>query len=85
MGAQKWKPPKCWSCDEVGHIQRFCPKRKKSQHQAKIMEEEIESEAEGAFPVSDIIDEEKWLVDSGASSHVTYRRDYCTNYRPFSV
>ncbi len=27
VGAQKWKPPKCWSCDEVGHIQRFCPKR----------------------------------------------------------
>ncbi len=83
--AQKWKPPKCWSCDEVGHIQRFCPKRKKSQHRAKIMEEEIESEAEGAFPVSDIMDEEKWLVDSGASSHMTYRRDYFTNYQPFSV
>ncbi len=49
------------------------------------MEEEIESEAEGALSVSDIIDEEKWLVDSGASSHMTYRRDYFTNCRPFSV
>ena len=26
MGAQKRKLPKCWTCDEVGHIQRFCPK-----------------------------------------------------------
>ena len=44
VGAQKWKPPKCWNCDEVGHIQRFCPKQKKSQHRAKIMEEEVLSE-----------------------------------------
>ena len=28
VGAQKRKPPRCWTCDEVGHIQRFCPKRK---------------------------------------------------------
>ena len=33
VGAQKRKPLKCWTCDEVGHIQRFCPKRKeKLQH-----------------------------------------------------
>ena len=39
--AQKRKPPKCWSCDEVGHIQRFCPKRKeKSQHRAKVTEDQ---------------------------------------------
>ena len=25
VGAQKWKP-KCWNCDEVGHIQLFCLK-----------------------------------------------------------
>ena len=87
VGARKWKPPKCWNYDEVGHIQRFCPKRKKSQHRAKVMEEEVLSEDEGeeAFPVSDEMDGDKWLVDSGASSHMTYRGDYFTQYQPFSV
>jgi len=26
VGAQKRRLPKCWTCDEVGHIQQFCPK-----------------------------------------------------------
>ena len=37
VGAQKRKPPKCWACDEIGHIQRFCPKQKEkstSMHRA---------------------------------------------------
>lgn len=87
VGAQKWKSPKCWFCDEVGHIQRFCPKRKKSQHRAKVMEDEIESvsDDEGAFPVSDEVHGDKWLIDSGASSHMTYRREYFTKYQPFTI
>ena len=76
MGAQKQKLPKCWTCDEVGHIQRFCPKQKeKSQHRAKVTKDEVESnsDGEGAFPVSGEVPEDKWLVDSGASSHITPR------------
>ncbi len=34
------------------HSEILSKTKKKSQHRAKIMEEEIESEAEGAFPVS---------------------------------
>ena len=31
------------------------------------------------------MDVDKWLVDSGASRHMTYRGDYFTMYQPFSV
>ena len=61
---QKRKPPKCWACDEVGHIQRFCPKRKdKSQHRAKLTEDEIESssDGEGAFLASGKVSQDSWL------------------------
>ena len=88
VGAQKRRVPKCWTCDEFGHIQRFCPKRKeKAQHRAKVTEDEVESDSdgEGAFPVSDEVPDDKWLVDSGASSHMTPKGGYFTNYRSFST
>ena len=101
VGAQRRKPPKCWNCDKVGHIQRFCPKRK-PQHRAKVTEDEVESEGdgedafsaplpesdgEGAFPASSPaeVPEDKWLVDSGASSHMTPKREYFTEYQVFST
>ena len=88
VGAQKRKLPKCWTCDEVGHIQWFCPKcKEKSQHRAKVTEDEFESDSdgEGAFSVSDEVPEDKWLMDSGASSHMTPKREYFTKYRSFST
>ena len=86
MGAQKWNPPKCWTCDEVGHIQHFCPKYR-SQHRAKVTEDKVESDSdgEGAFPASAEVPEGKWLVDSGASSHMTPKREYFTEYQLFSI
>ena len=88
MGTQKRKPPRCWACDEIGHIQRFCPKRKmKFEHKEKVTEDEVESdnECERAFPASDKVPEEKWLVDSGASSHMTPNRRHFLEYRSFST
>ena len=62
VGAQKWKPPKCWNCDEVGHIQQFCPERKKSQHHAQVMEEEVLSEDEVRKYFQSLM---KWMGTSG--------------------
>ena len=49
------KPPVCWNCQEVGHIQQNCPKEKDSgfQYKAKTAEEKSpDSDGEGAFSVS---------------------------------
>jgi len=35
--------------------------------------------------VSDEVPDDKWLVDSGASSHMTPKGGYFTNYRSFST
>lgn len=87
VGAQRKdrarKPPICWNCDEVGHIQRFCPKLR-SQYKAKAAEENPASE--GMFTVSaDLPRMEKWLVDSGASSHMTHQKEFLLDYREFAT
>ena len=80
------KPPTCWNCNEVGHVQRFWPKLK-SQHDAKAAEEKRdESISEGIFTTStDVPQMEKWLVDSGASSHMTHQKEFLLDYREFAT
>ena len=57
--------------------------KRQIQHQAKVIEDKIESDCdgEGAFPVSGEIPKDKWLVDSSASSHMTPKREYFTWYQ----
>ena len=93
VGAQKRdrsrkQPPVCWKCNETGHVQRFCPKdRSKSDHRAKAAEE-IQSDSDGDNGIfaagGDLPQMGKWLVDSGASSHMTSQLEYMTEYRPFN-
>ena len=86
LGQRPRGPPICWSCNEVGHVQRFCRKRKgKPPHGAAIAEEEEElddSRGEGAFITPTSIGD-AWLVDSGASSHMTPNKVYFASYKAF--
>ena len=90
VGAQRkdWsrKPTVCWNYDEVRHIQRFCPKPR-SQHKAKTVEEKCDNSiSEGMFAASaDLPRMEKWLVDSGASSHMTHQKEILFDYREFAI
>ena len=67
------KPPVCWRCNEVRHVQVTVRRG----HNAKTAEEkssDSDSEYEGAFAASRSLHQVNnfnWLVDSEASSHIT--------------
>lgn len=84
--------PKCWDCGKVGHMQRQCPNRKqhsnsnnhnRSQHKAKHVADDTES----AFAINNDDGEnstsQRWLIDSGATKHMTPYRSLFTDYQEF--
>ena len=86
-GDRPRRPPVCWHCQEVGHIQRFCPKRRSADkpHKASAAEQYIdENEGEYAYPVTGTSqNQEKWIVDSGATSRMTYQKHLLHDYQEF--
>lgn len=84
---------KCFGCNKVGHFIRDCPRRKKADsytptHKARTAEENhSESDSDGAFATSMHLEESvqmgRWLVDSGASAHMTQRKTILINYHEF--
>lgn len=87
-----WEP-KCYACGETGHVRRDCPRSKKKkqwnssrpQHKAKpaeMISSESESEGAGVFAASTGSTKMmRWLIDSGASSHMTQRKELLADYR----
>ena len=91
-------PPTCFGCGDLGHIQRYCP-RKRKWHKAKIVESEKSRQGNSDVDGEDVYaaafmasvgnvksaDKERypWVIDSGASSHMTKEKRVLTNFQEF--
>ena len=88
-------PVKCYGCGAFGHISRDCRNiRKKQQvssstfHKARTVEEEhSDPDADAVFGASvgfvACCQQGQWLIDSGASSHMTPDKKLLINYHQF--
>lgn len=83
---------KCFSCGNVGHLKANCPKREGQGGQQSSDKSKDKSNAfitvtgTAMTTGSDITGSDKrWLIDSGASEHMTSQRSMFTNYLPLST
>lgn len=75
------KNTKCNHCKEKGHWRRECPKRKESGHKQADGSADKKKTGEMAFSavISDVVSakyNDVWLADSGASKHMTSRKEW---------
>ena len=73
---EKKKLSRCGICKEKGHWFKGCPKNKAGETSAKPVEDKPQKNAV-VFSLGNLGADikAKWIVDSGATSHMSHRRD----------
>jgi hypothetical protein len=81
----------CYHCDQPGHIKRHCPRLRKraAEHNAQpATEVDVQVSDEEAFVINEhgefsSAPKHRWLIDSGASRHMTPNRSKFKTYSKF--
>lgn len=85
--SQSRKRVQCYYCKKFGHIRRDCPKKKdkgesqvQSKSDANVVVAQSSDDAETVLIVSDSQISEKWILDTGATFHVSTSREMFSSY-----
>lgn len=81
----KKKGPKCYFCGKLGHIKKDCRKLKTENDEKSETKGKKQSGQAYMSAIGTDSEQGSWLIDSGASHHVTARLDWFTSYTPFEV
>ena len=79
-----WRPDAfCHKCQQKGHVERVCKANKKDKQQANVAKDNAsDSESEELFVAtcfSSIKNDEGWIIDSGATHHMSHKHEWFTN------
>ena len=87
------KDDECFNCGKTGHWARDCRYKSRERRDANIADEEYDLPDYGTFHVEEIaqtaekqgkmkLNHTIWTIDSGASSHMSYKRELFDNLEP---
>lgn len=89
--SQKSKPKssvsaKCFECDKEGHFARDCSVRKKKLYKEKQQQQHHKSSASASYAcfAAGAVKTNDWIVDTGATKHMTHNRNLVVNQRAAS-